>query len=448
MKYVCVLPSDDGRKFLAVREGTSWALPHVICGPTWIADAAGDIQREFRDRYGVDVAVLRCLRWTDSSIACEVEALSFERRRPERCWLNAGESERLLPPEDAAAVIAWSGNRGWERRIAPWQQRGWFAEARQWIAERVGVVKALTQVKAGWNGSYVLRVETSSRTLYFKASRPHTPGEPTVIRVLSPRWSPHLPSIAGADEERCWLLMHDIAGRETNSQDPAELADAAQLMARMQIDQADDADAWLNSGCPDRSLDVMHASLDRLLITIPSRLCDAGVLDAAERAEIASFVPRAESMCKKLSAFSVPLRSLHHEDFRDGNAMRTAEGTVVLIDWSDTVVAHPLFTLQRFLWFMRPPDGVPRHEIGDTDADACRRAIRDAYLGEFDQFERRPRLLEAFRIASQLSPIYDLLRFASAPETNDVLDRGLSPEEHRIARHLMEHILEICRAPR
>jgi hypothetical protein len=447
MKYLCVLPSDDGRKFLAVRDGDSWALPHVMCGAGWIADAAGDIQRKFRERYGVEVAVLRCLRWNDSSVACELESLSFGERDVEGCWFDAGDGERLLPPEEAAAVSAWAGNRGWERRIAPWQQRGWLAGARQWIAERVGVIEALTQVKGAWNGSCVLRVETPSQTLFFKASPRSRPGEPAVIRALSPTWSPHLPSIAAADEERCWLLMHDIGGRQTNSREPAELADAAHLMARIQIDQAADADGWLALGCPDRGLDVMCASLERLLIEIPSRLCDAGVIDAAERAEIASLVPRAESMCEKLASFAVPLRSIHHEDFRDGNAMRTAAGMVVLIDWSDTVVAHPFFTLQRFLWFMRPPDGVRRHEIADGGDDACRRAIRDAYLDDFHQFEIRPRLLEAFRISSQLSPIYDALRFASSPEVDEVLDRGLTSEERRVARHLMEHILEVRREP-
>ncbi len=449
MRYDCVVPSADGWKVLVVREGDSWALPHVECNTGWIADAVAEIQNGFRDRYHAEAVVLRCLLWTDSSVACELEAFPVGTwPEMESRWLDAGESEPWLPAEEAAAVTAWAENRGWERRIAPWQQRGWFLEARQWIVARVGVIKALTQVKAGWNGSCVLRVNTSNGTLYFKAAPPRTPGESGVIRALSAKWSPHLPSIVDADEERCWMLMHDIGGRQTNSREPAELADAASLLARIQIDQAADADGWLALGCPDRGLDVIRASLDRLLIEIPSCLCDAGVLDAAERAEIAWFVPRAKRMCETLSSFAVPARSIHHEDFRDGNVQRTHSGALVLIDWNDTVVAHPFFTLQRFLWFMSPPHGVPRYEIVGRDDDVCRRALRDAYLDEFQYFEPRPRLLEAFGISSRLSPIYDAFRFASSPEVDEVLERGLRPEERRIARHLMEHILEVCRETR
>jgi len=452
MRYDCILPSADGH-LLLVRDEDDWSLPHVLCEKGWLADAVADIRTLFASRYGHEIAVLRALQWTTSAVTCELELLSTARlERARSLWVDPHDpAVRQLPPEQSAAVKAWREDTGLERQVAPWQRRGWLNEIREWIDGRLhraglGDAREITQVKAGWNGSCVLKVETAADVLYFKASPPRVPGEPAVIRALSSNWSRHLPAIVDSDEARCWTLMRKIDGESIKPWQPADLADTARLIARIQIDQAAHVGRWASMGCSDRGLAVLQDRLPRLLVEIPSALCDAGVLNVDERSEIGSFLPGAAAICRSLSEFALPWRSIHHEDFRDGNACRTPAGDIVLIDWNDTVISHPFFTAQRFLWFMPPPAGVFRHVILDSEQDSARRTFRDAYLEPFAGFEPKRRLLEAFELSSLLAPLYDALRFDSWPAADETLRRGLTPEESRNARHLMDHILGVCRS--
>lgn len=448
-RYDCLVCSPDGREVLLTRSDGGWSLPNVLCEQGWLADAVGAIRSQLRALHGIDVAVLREIQRTPSSIVCELEALSSATQLSESVWqgVQAPAVEALLP-EQRAAVQRWSEDRGVERYVAPWQRRGWFEEARQWTAacvQRAGleITGELTQVKAAWNGSCVLKVETSDGRLYFKASPPRRPGEPAVLRALSTHWSRHVPAVVGADEERCWTLMREIGGSALEPHEPEALADAARLIARIQIDQAAHVDRWAAMGCPDRGLGVMERRLERLLREIPRYLSDAGVLSATERDEIASLVPEAGLLCRRLGEFSVPPRSIHHEDFRAGNVCREPDGNLVVIDWNETVLAHPFFTAQRFLWFMDPPEGVPRHEIRESDDDALRRTVRDAYLEPFTAFESQSRLLEAFRFSSLLAPVYHALYFDASFDVDEVFRQGLDSQEAGIARGLMDQLLAV-----
>jgi hypothetical protein len=453
MQYDCLVVSPDGTRLWLVRDGNRWSLPHVDCEAGWLPNAVASLQSLFRARYAMDVAVLREILRTPASAVCEVETLRVAPGAANAgTWHDAANAAAALSdPEHRAAVVRWQEDGGVETHFAPWQRRGWHEHARVWIARSVQqagleVTGAVTQVKAGWNGSAVLKVPTSGGALYFKASSPRKPGEPAVLRALSVGWSRHLPHVIDAAEDRCWMLVREADGEILDGCDPPPSAEAARLFARIQVDQAADIDRWTGMGCPDHGLETIERHLPRVLEEIPERLRGVGVIDAAERDEMASFVPLARTLCRELAAFAVPHRSIHHEDFRSGNVLRGPNGNLVILDWNETVVAHPFFSIQRFLWFILPPDGARRHEILDTKSDAFRRAVRDAYLEPFARFEPRPRLLEAFRLSCLLAPIYDALRFQVNAYLDAIFARGLVPEERRIARELVDHILDVRRS--
>jgi len=449
-RFDCIVPSSDNKQLLLEKTGGRWTLPHVQAEEGWVANAVNEIQHDFRRRYGIATVVLRAIRSTASGVACELEQLTVAgRKEPGAPGLN-GESRlrwrdvadcnvALLGEDQGATLASWLEGEDNRQDLAPWQEKGWYEQAALWIVERVHragleIRGEIEQLKAAWNGSSVLKLDSSDGALYFKASPRRRPGEPAVIRLLSARWSRHLPQLVDADEERCWSLMRKAAGTDLNEDDTEALAEAGRLLARIQIDQIAEVGRWLDMGCPDRGLDTLQSRLERLLVGIPSALVDAGILQRPERDRIASFVPEANSLCRRLAEFSVPGRSLHHEDFRAGNILRGSNGNLIFIDWNEAVVAHPFFTIQRFLWFVDPPAAVQGPEILETPDDSSRRTLRDAYLEPFSQFEPKDRLLEAFAISSRLATVYDLLRFDASVDVDAALRRGLEPEEAANAR--------------
>jgi hypothetical protein len=453
MRYDCLVASPDGTRLWLVPEATGRSFPFAECDPGWLPNAVGPLQDQFRARYGMDVVVLREILRIDETSVCELDVLgAAPAGAVAGDWHRLPEAaEALHDPAHRAALVRWASDAGVETHFAAWQRRGWFEQASAWIAAMVRqagleVSGRITQLKAGWNGSAVLKVPTSCRALYFKASPPRLPGEPAVLRALPRLWARHLPELVAADEAQCWMLVREADGEVLDPEDVEASREAARLYASLQIDQAGDADRWTSLGCPDRGLETMQREIPMLLVDIPGRVAAAGVISEAERDELASFVPQAVALCRELAAFAIPPLSIHHEDFRSGNVLRRRDGTLVILDWNETVVAHPFFSLQRYLWFIHPPTGARRHEILDTTADALRRAVRDAYLEPFGRFEPRRRLLEAFHLSSLLAPIYDALRFRSGQDLDQVFARGLVPEERRIARGLMDHLLEARRA--
>jgi hypothetical protein len=424
-RYECVVPSADGSRVLLVRDEGRWSLPHVLCWPDRLWDAAPDVQREFRARYGMEVAALRTLGKNGLSVICELEALPESSPPAGSAW----QPIESLPPDHLATVK----NRD-AGDVAPWQRRGWLEEVRAWIAARVAV-RAIAQVKAGWSQSCVLEVATDGEPLFFKASPRSGMGEPAFIRALSRSWGAHLPQIVDADEERCWMLMRRVEGHPIEQNDPAALADAARFMARMQLDQAPHAARWIAMGCADRGFEALRRQLPRLLTGIPEWFFESGALTAAERDEMAALVPRAEALCRALSDIAIPPVTIHHEDFRDAHVYRTPSGSLVIIDWSDAAIAHPLLTLQRFLRFMA---------LVTTPENPLCHVLRDAYLDELAAFEPRHRLLEACRLSARLVPLYDLFRFTAGGAAEPPVRSELPPDMQKAARALMKRIREGC----
>lgn len=451
-RYDGVIPSPDGAHILLEGVGSGWALPHVYCETGWIADAVGALQTQFRDRYAVDVFVLGPLSQQDAVTVCELELISSYPGDPGRAeWMEpASEAAKQLPANQLAAVEAWRAGRTGPTALAPWQQRGWFAEAREWMlsaAKQAGAAidGPVYARKGAWNGSCVLQAESSEGPLYFKASPARLPGEPRVIRQLSQTWPRNLPPLLDGDESRCWTLMRNVPGDELDPGDTGGLADALRLMSRIQVAESGNAGKWLEIGCPDRRLERLSASLERLLIGIPALLNAAGVISPAERDEVGHAVSPARELCRRLAEAAPAAAGLHHEDFRAGNVRRTPAGDIVILDWNDVVVAHPFFSAQRMLYFVDLPEGCPPYHIGNEEADQPRRILRDAYLEAFAPFAECGRLTQMFQWSLTLAPVYDAFRFAESADVEAAIREGLDADQSASARNLIASILESFR---
>ena len=103
--------------------------------------------------------------------------------------------------------------------------------------------------------------------------------------------------------------------------------------------------------------------------------------------------PGVVGLCEQLASAGLP-ETLTHEEVHDGNVL-VNDGRYIFIDWSDSSVAHPFFTM---LVTIRA--AAHRLELAEDGPEMMH--LRDAYLEPWTTFATRPTLLAAFRAGLSL----------------------------------------------
>ena len=140
------------------------------------------------------------------------------------------------------------------------------------------------------------------------------------------------------DVERAWLLMDDggtPVGAFGNLEDA--WAAALPLYSQLQAGEAARAAVHLDDGVTDRRLAALPALFDDMLSRdLP--------LEAEEIDGLHRIAPAFAERCAALAG-SVP-ETLEHSDLHIGNVF-AREGRILFLDWGDTAVSHPFFSLAR-----------------------------------------------------------------------------------------------------
>jgi hypothetical protein len=303
---------------------------------------------------------------------------------------------------------------------APWERRGWFAEAEAWLCERAGEAGyALTgpveQAHARlW--SCMVTAPAERGPLYFKAVEPSFAFEAPLTEALAQRWPAHLPPVVASDAAHGWLLtahggqvVRDLVRGEDGVTHWERLL--AQF-ARMQIESAGEADRLIALGVPDRRLARMRrlyqaivADRETLLVGRPGGLTE----EDWERAQ--AFGPEMEALCTELADCGLP-DGLHHDDFGPGNALLGPSGDYIFFDWSDCAVTAPLCSLFIPLRWAR--------YVLDYD-DAALERMREAYLEPWRTVVSGEQLERALPLALRLAKLQRALTWrtwirATGPE--------------------------------
>ena len=239
-----------------------------------------------------------------------------------------------------------------------------LAAAESWVREHVRPAGALEVVhERAW--STVVRVPTGGGAAWFKACRALQAFEPRLTAALQRRWPDRLAEVLGHDEERARLLLADAGtpvGAFGNS--PDAWAAALPLYAELQRGEAAHADEHLAGGVTDRRLERLPALYEDLAgRELP--------LEPEERELLRRFAPGFGRLCAELDGQGVP-ETVQHDDLHFGNVYEK-DGRMLILDWGDTSVAHPFFSL--FVTF-RFLEEVNHLEPGDRTYPR----LRDAYL--------------------------------------------------------------------
>ncbi|MGN6301418.1 MAG: phosphotransferase [Angustibacter sp.] len=323
----------------------------------WWPDVEPVVQA-VRTRWGVDVQVLRVLSGSSRAASDDGAAVGGVATYLAQVLGEVDGAERLplRPPADGSVQAAL----GHEPLRAPWAQVGGPARIAAWAdavlaargTPRTGPVE---QVKT-WNLSSILRLPTQAGPVWCKSVPAFFAHEAAVIELLAARGHAALvPQVLGQDPSTGSMLLADLPGTDQWAAPPARLVQMVEAVVDLQWESV----AWLDdlraTGLPDwRGPELVAA-----LTALSERADVRADLSAPERAALDRLVAALPRLERELAECGLP-DTLVHGDLHPGNWRHGARG-LVLLDWGDSGVGHPLLDGPAFL--ERVPDEDRSHVL-------------------------------------------------------------------------------------
>ena len=211
----------------------------------------------------------------------------------------------------------------------------------------------------------VMRVPVAGGVTWFKACAPVQAFEPRLTAELFARWPDRVTEVLAVDEARSWLLLGDAGIAVGDRGNPPE-AWLAALASYAELQQGETAYALdhIDHGVPDLRMAALPAGYERLLASeLPLAKDDVN--------RLRDYAPRFTDLCAALADFGIP-ESVQHDDLHMKN-LYSEGGTFRIVDWGDSSIAHPFFSLVETFRFLQEFN----HLAPD---DRWFRRLRDAYL--------------------------------------------------------------------
>jgi phosphotransferase family enzyme len=328
--------------------------PFSVEDPWW--PEVGPVIAGVRDRFGVDVFVLRMLDVvSETSSGGDVMYLAE----------LVGERPPDLPISPAPALDGTV-----EPSRAAWAHPGGVAATIVWADEalaalgrpRVGPVE---QIKT-WNLSSVLRLPTAAGDVWCKRVPTFLTDEGTIITLVAADEPALVPILLASDPSTNTVLMAEVPGQDDWHAPEERLLTMVETLVRLQARWIGRADDLLDAGLPDwRSQQLTH-----LVEALVSRSEVRVELTPEELDALDELVAELPGRFAALGSCGVP-ETLVHGDFHPGN-WRYDGHSLVLLDWGDVGIGHPMLDMSSFEAYV--PDELRLH-VREVWIDAWRRAV-------------------------------------------------------------------------
>jgi hypothetical protein len=290
------------------------ALPDFVVETPWWQEA-GPVVRGARARHGIEVTVLRIL----------------DTEFPEP---PGGRVTYLVETTDDPEVTPWDGaldehplRLGWARAGGPGRDLDW---ARAALVARGRSLDGRPEQIRSWNLSSLWRLPTDGGATWLKVVPPFFAHEGAVLRLLAGR-HPVPPPLAH-DGPR--LLLDEIPGHDLYDAPLPRLLEMVDLLVAIQADSVGDIGTILDAGAPDWRGPALTAAIAAVLDRTGPEL------SGDDRAVLDPFVAGLDDRFAAIAAAGLP-DTVVHGDFHPGNLRGDGE-TLVLLDWGDSGVGHPL----------------------------------------------------------------------------------------------------------
>jgi hypothetical protein len=293
-------------------------------------------------------------------------------------------------PRDSSEGSCGSWKRSSAYGVTAWASPAWRGAAVDWLDERLAAagVERTGEVEQPhlrpW--ATVLKVPTTTGTVWFKAAAPDTAFEAALYEVLARVVPEHVLTPLGVDADRGWLLLPDggppIGERLEGRERFEALVEAIVEYGRLQRALAPHVGELLAIGVADMRPAAMPERFEQALAAAGA-LAGPGKLDhvAAMRDTVARW-------CERLAGSPVP-PSLDHNDLHPWNVL----GGARFYDWGDSVVAHPFAAMLVPLGFVQ------------RDGEAHLARAREGYLAVFADLAPHDELVETLELACRVAKI-------------------------------------------
>ena len=330
-RLVLVTPTGD---VLGVRPSFPVATP-------WWQDI-GPVVQAAREHLGLDVTILRFL-----------------------------EVERPAPPGGVVTYLAevpepvdadpWRGSLDEQPLRHPYARPGGPAADLAWadtvLAEQ-GLRRTAAEQIRTWNLSSLWRIEADGRLVWLKVVPPFFGHEGALLARLH---GEPVPEILAHDGGR--ILMPEIPGEDLYGADLPLLRRMVPILVRLQAAWLGGAEELVALGLPDWRPDALTRAIDDVV----ERTSDE--LSREDLSTLRAFVGDLPERFARLAETGLG-DTLVHGDFHPGN-LRGGGDNLVLLDWGDSGVGHPLLDQAAFLDRIRPDAVEPIHDLWRAEWEAA-----------------------------------------------------------------------------
>jgi phosphotransferase family enzyme len=290
----------------------------------WWQDAGGLVEH-VRDRHGAEVTILRLLEATlPAPPGGRVTYLAE---------VAEGQAQQL-------PLSPWAGVLDSHPLRLPYAEPGGPGRDLAWAASaltRLGLRQTgpAQQVRT-WNLSSLWRIPSDQGAAWLKCVPPFFAHEATILTRLQTAAVPQLLASDG-----CRMLMSEIAGEDQYDAEQPTLRALISILVDLQVQWSGRCEQLLALGLPDWRAEALTQAVDSVVRRTSPDLRDS------ERRALRRLVDGLPRRFASLAECGIA-DTLVHGDFAPGNA-RGADGRLVLLDWGDSGVGHPLLDSSAFL---------------------------------------------------------------------------------------------------
>lgn len=329
------------RLVLVARSGdVLGALPEFEVAAPWWPDVQ-PVVKTVSERFRTDVYVLRLL-------SAQNDADVMGGRVTYAAELLAPAPPDLPPAPDVDAEVL-----GDHPLRARWARPGGVAATVQWADDVLTAAGASRtgpplQVKS-WNLSCVLRLPTAAGPVWCKSVPPFLAHEGTILQLVATVDADLVPEVLATDPAIGTALLGDVAGVDQWEAPAARLVEMTRKLVGLQALWAERVDKLIAAGLPDWRREPFITDVAALVARPEVRR----QLSAADLHAVDTTVDELPDRFAALTDAGLP-DTLVHGDFHAGNWRRRADASLVLLDWGDSGVGHPMLDAAAFLSRIAP----------------------------------------------------------------------------------------------